>query len=160
MICYSCLQFSTVYPVPHILSWYTVTQSNVLHTVIQSVKGFSVVSEREADVCLEFPGFLYNPANVGNLISGSPAFSKPNLDIWNFSIHVMLKPSMQDFEYNLSSMKDECNCPMVLTFFITPLLGNWDEDWHFPVLWPLLGFPNLLTYWVQHFDSIIFQDLK
>ena len=47
-------------------------------------------------------------------------------------------------------------CPMVSTFFNTTLLGNWDAGWPFPVLWPLLGLPDLLTYWVQHFDSIIF----
>jgi len=107
---------------------HAVTQSNVLHTVTQSVKSFSVVNEREADVCLESPYFLYNPTNVGNLISGYCAFFKPSLDIWKFSIQVMLKPNIQDFEYNLTSMKDECNCLMVFTFFSTPLLGNWDED--------------------------------
>ena len=107
---------------------HAVTQSNVLRTISQSVKGFSVVNEREADVCLESPFFLYNPTKVDNLISGYPAFSKPSLDIWKFSIHVMLKPSMLDFEYNLTSMKDEYSCLMVLTFFSKPLLGTWDED--------------------------------
>ena len=53
---------------------------------------------------------------------------------------------MQNFEHNLTSMRDECNCLVVRTFFSFALLGNWDEDWPFPVLWPLLGFSNLLTY--------------
>ena len=66
--------------------------------------------------------------NVGNLISGSFAFSKPSLDIWKFLIHIMLKSSMQDFKHDLTSMGDECNCLMVSTFFGTTLLGNWDED--------------------------------
>ena len=123
--------------------------------MIHTVKGFGVVSETEIDVFLEFPSFLYDPMNVGNLISGSSSFCKPSLDIWKFLVHIMLKPSMQDFKHDLTSMGDECNCPMVSTFFSTTLLGNWDEDWPFPVLWPLLGLPDLLTYWMQHFDGII-----
>ena len=70
-----------------------------------------------------------------------PVSSKPSLDIWTFSVHIMLKCSMQDFEHDLSSMGDEYNCPMVWTFFDNALLGNWDVVWPFPVLWPLLGFP-------------------
>ena len=81
--------------------------------MIHTVTGISVVSETEVDVFLEFPCFLYDPVNVDNLISGSCASSKPSLDIWKFSIHVMLKPSMQDFEHNLTSMGDDCNCPVV-----------------------------------------------
>ena len=101
---------------------------------------------KPVDVFLEFPYFLYNAADVGNLISGSSDISKPILDIWKFSVHVMLKPTMQDFEPNLTSMGDECNCPVVSTFFSTALLGNLNEDGPFPVLCPLLGFPHLLTY--------------
>ena len=122
--------------------------------VIHTVKGFSVVSKTEVDVFLEFSCFLYDPANVDSFISGSCAFSKPSLNIWKFSVHIMLKPSLEDFEHNLISIGNKCNCPMVWTFFSTALLGNWDEDWPFSVMWPLLSFPNLLTYWVQHFNSI------
>ena len=68
--------------------------------VIHTVKGFSVVSEAEVDVFLEFPCFLHDPKKVGNLISGSSAFSKPSFYIWKFLVHVVLK----DFEYNLASM--------------------------------------------------------
>ena len=96
--------------------------------MIHTVKGYSTVSEAEEDVFLEFPSFLCDPTNVGNLISGSPAFSKPNLDVWKFLVHIMLKPSMQDFKHDLTSMGDECNCPMVSTFFGTTFLGDWDED--------------------------------
>ena len=84
--------------------------------------------KQEMDVLLKFPYFVYNPANVSNLISGSASFSKPSLDIWKFLVHIMLKPSMQDFKYDLINMGDECNCPIVSTFFGTILLGNWDED--------------------------------
>ena len=96
--------------------------------MVHTVKGFIVVSEAEVDVFLEFPCFLYNPVNVGNLISRSSPFSKPSLDIWKFLVHIMLKPSMQDFKHDLTSMGDECTCLTMSTFFSTTLLGNWDED--------------------------------
>jgi len=64
--------------------------------MIHIVQGFSIVNETEVDVFLKFPCFLYDPVNVGNLISGSSAFSKPSLNIWKFSVHVMLKPSLED----------------------------------------------------------------
>ena len=84
---------------------------------------------KEVDVFLEFPSFLYDPENVGNLISGSSSFSKlTSLDIWKFLIHIMLKSSMQDFKSDFISMENECNCLMVNTFFIATLSGNWDED--------------------------------
>ena len=96
--------------------------------MIHTVKGFSVVDETEIDVFLELPCFLYDPVNVGSSISGSSAFSKPNLDIWKFLVHIMLKPSMKDFKHDLTSIEEECNCLMVNTFFGITLLGNWDED--------------------------------
>ena len=67
-------------------------------------KGFSVVNEAEVDVSLEFPCFLYDPTNVGNLISGFSAFSKSSLYIWKFLIHILLKPGLKDFEHYLTSM--------------------------------------------------------
>ena len=70
--------------------------------MIHTVKGFSIVNETEIDVFLEFPCFIYNQENVGNLISGSSVFSKPNLYIWKFSVHKQLKPSLKDFEHNFS----------------------------------------------------------
>jgi len=81
--------------------------------MIHRVKGFSVVDETEVDAFLEFPCFLYDPVNAGNLISGSSVFSKPSLDVYKFLGHLMLKPSMQDFEYDLTSVGDGCNCPVV-----------------------------------------------
>ena len=113
--------------------------------MIHIVKGLSVADETEIDVFLKFLCFLYNPVNVGNLISSSSTFSKPSLDIWKFLVRIILKPSMQDFKHDLTSMGDECICPMVSIFFGTTLFGNWDEDRPFPVLWPLLGLPDLLT---------------
>ena len=126
--------------------WYSYLSKGFPQFVmIHTVKGFCTVNETEIDVFLKFPCFLYNPTNVGDLISSSSAFSKPSLDIWKFWVHIMLKPSMEDFKHDLISMGDEGNCLMVRIFFSTALLGNWDEDWPFPVLWPLLGLPDLLT---------------
>ena len=86
------------------------------------------VDETEIDIFLKLSCFLYNPVNIGNLISGSSPFSKPSWDNWKFSVHIMLKPSMQDFKHDVTSMGDKCNFQMVSTFFSTVLLGNWDED--------------------------------
>ena len=101
--------------------------------MIHTVKGFSTVDETEVDVFLEFPSLLYDLANVGNLTSGCSSFSKPSMDMWKFWVHIMLKPSMQDFKHDLTSMRDECNCLMVSTFFSTTLLGNWDKKRSSPV---------------------------
>ena len=72
--------------------------------VIHTVKGFSVVNEAEVSVFLEFPCFLCDPTNAGNLISGSSAFSKPSLYIWKFSVHILLTPSLKNSEPNFASM--------------------------------------------------------
>ena len=96
--------------------------------MIHTVKGFGIVDETEEDVFLEFPSFLNDPVNFGNLISGSTSFSKSSLYVWKFLVCIMLKPSMQDFKHDLTSMRDECNRLIVSTFFSTTLLGNWDED--------------------------------
>ena len=127
-----------------------------LFFVIHTVKGFSIINEAEVHVFMEFPCFLQDPVNIGNSISGSYAFSKPSLNIWKFSVHVLLKPSLKDFEHNLASMWNQCNCMVVWTFFGIAFLWDWNENWPFSVLWPLSSFPNFLTYRTKHFNSIIF----
>ena len=77
--------------------------------MIHIVKGVHVVNEAEVNVFLKLPCFLYDPMDVGNLISGSSALSKFSLDIWNFSVHVLLKLSLKDIEHNLTSMQNEFN---------------------------------------------------
>ena len=140
--------------------WYShLFQNFPQFMVIHIVKSCSVVSEAEGDVFLEFTCFFNDPADIGNLISGSLFFSKSSLNIWKFSVHVW-SLSLKDFEHYFASMWNECNCVVVWTFFDIALLLDWNENWPFPVLWSLLSFPNLLAYWVQHFHSIIFQDLK
>ena len=113
--------------------------------MIHTVKVFSLVSEAEVDVFLELLCFFCDPTDVGNLISGTSAFSKSSLYIWKFLVHVLLKPSLDDFEHYLASMWNECNCVVVWTFFGIACLWDWNENWSFPVLWPLLSFPNLQT---------------
>ena len=91
--------------------------------MIHTIKGFNVVDEAEVNVFLEFPWFLYDPADVGNLTSVSSAFSKCSLYIWKFSVHVLMKSTLKDFEQNLISMWNKCICTVVWTFFGLPFFG-------------------------------------
>ena len=72
--------------------------------VIHIVKGFGIVTKAEIDVFLELSCFFHDPTDVGNLISVSSAFSKPSLNIWKFSVHVLLKPGLENFEQCFASM--------------------------------------------------------
>ena len=128
--------------------------------VIHIVKGFGIVNKAEIDVSLEVSCFFNDPVDVGNLISCSSAFSKIGLNIWTLMVHVLLKPGLENFEHYFASMWDEYNSVVVWAFFGIAFLWDWNQNWPFPVLWPLLSLPGLLAYWVQHFHSIIFQDLK
>ena len=141
--------------------WYSHLLKNFPQfVVIHTVKGFGVISEAEVDVFLEFSCFFCDPVDVGNLISGSSGFPKTSLNIRKFSVHVFLKPGLENFEDYFTRVWDECNRAVVWAFFAIAFLWDWNENWCFPVLWPLLSFANLLAYWVQHFHSIILQDLK
>ena len=141
--------------------WYSHLSKNLPQiVVIHTVKGFSIVNKAEVDVFLEFSCFLYDPTSIGNLISDSFAFSKSSLNTGKFSVHVLLKPGLENFEHYFASVWDECNCAVVWTFFGIAFLWDLNKNWPFLFLGPLLSFPNLLAYWVQHFHSIIFQDLK
>ena len=141
--------------------WYSHLLKNFPQfVVIHTVKGFGIVNKAEVDVFLELPCFFDNPMDVGNLISGSSAFSKTSSNIWKLMVHILLEPGLENFEHYFTSMWDECNCAVVWAFFGIAFLWDWNENWPFPVLWPLLSFPNLLTYWVQYLHSIIFYDLK
>ena len=74
--------------------------------VIQTVKGFGLVNKAEVDVFLELSFFFDDPVDVGNLISGSSAFSKSSLNIWKFTVHILLKPSLDNFEHYFASVED------------------------------------------------------
>ena len=85
--------------------WYSHLLKNFPRfVVIHTVKGFSVVRVAEVDIFLEFSCFFYDPINVSNFISGSSAFSKSSLYIWKFSVHVLLKPSLENFEHYFPSV--------------------------------------------------------
>ena len=75
--------------------------------------------------------FFDDPADVGNLISGSSAFSKSSLNIWKFMVHILLKPGLENFEYCIASVWEECNCVVVWAFFIVAFLRDWNENWPF-----------------------------
>ena len=137
--------------------WYShLFQNFPQFIVIHTVKGFGIVKEAEVDVFLELSCFFDDPSYVGNLISGSSAFSKSSLNIWKFTVHVLLKSHLENFEHYFASVWEECNCALVWTFFGIAFLWDWNENWSFPILWPLLSFPNFLAYWVQHYHSIQF----
>jgi len=72
--------------------------------LIHTVKGFGIINEAEVDDFLELSCFFYDPMDVGNLISGSSAFSKSSLNIWKFLVHVLLKPSLENFEHYFASV--------------------------------------------------------
>ena len=138
--------------------WYShLFQNFPQFIVIHTVKGFGIVNKAEIDVFLELSCFFNDPVDVGNLISGSSAFSKSNLNIWKFTVHVLLKSGLENFEHYFSSVWDECNCAVVWAFFGIASLWYWNENWSLPVLWPLLNFPNLLGYWVQNFTASSFR---
>ena len=92
------------------------------HTPFHTVKGFGIVDKAEVDAFLELSCFIHDPMDVGNLISGSSAFSKSNLSIWKFIDHVLFKPGLENFEHYFASVWDECNCAVVWTFFGIALL--------------------------------------
>ena len=100
----SISEFSTVYCDPH--------SQRLWH------------SKAEIDVFLEVSCFFDDPADVCNLISGSSAFSKTSLNIWEFTVRVLLKPGLENFEHYFTSMWDGCNCAVVWAFFSLPFLGS------------------------------------
>ena len=85
--------------------WYShLFQNFPQFVVIHTVEDFGIVNEAELDVFLELSCFFYDPADIGNLISGSSAFSKTSLNIWKFAVHVLLKPGLENFEHYLTSV--------------------------------------------------------
>ena len=85
--------------------WYShLFQNFPQFIVIDTVKGFGIVNKEEMDVFLELSCFFHDPADVGNLISDSSAFSKTSLNIWKFMVHVLLKPGLENFEHYFTSM--------------------------------------------------------
>ena len=135
--------------------WYSHLLKNFPQfVVIHIVKGFGIVNKAEVDV---FSGTLL-------LFQWSNRCCQ--FDLWflylfyiqleHLEVHVLLKPGLQNFERHFASIWDECNCVVVWVHFGIVFLWDWNENLLFPVLCPQLSFPNLLAYWVQHFNSFIF----
>ena len=112
----------------------------------------------KASRCFSGTNLFFDDPTI--LISGSFACSKSSVNIWKFMVHVLLKPGLENFGHYFTNMWNERNCSVVWSFFGIAFLWDWNENWPFPGLGPLLSFPNFLAYWVQHLNSIIFQDLK
>ena len=94
--------------------WYSYLFKNFPQfDAIHTVKGFGIVNKAEIDVFLELSCFLNDPADVGNLISGSSAFSKTSLNIWKSTVHILLKHGLENFEHYFGRVSDECNCAVV-----------------------------------------------
>ena len=94
--------------------WYSHLLKNFPRFVlIHTVKDFGIVSKAEIDVFLELSCFFDDPMDASNFISGFSAFSKFSLNIWKFSVHILLKPGLENFELYFASMRDDCNCAVV-----------------------------------------------
>ena len=136
--------------------WYSHLLGIFQFVVMYTVKGFSIVNEAEVDVFQKFLRFFVWSNGCWQFPLWFLCFSKSSLNMWKFSVHVLLKSGVENFEHYFASVWDECNCLVVWTFFGIAFLWDCNENWPFPVLWPLLSFPNLLAYWMQHFHSILF----
>ena len=112
--------------------WYShLFQNFTQFIVIHTVKGFGIVNKAEIDVFLKLSCFFDDPSDVGNLISGSSAFSKSSLNIWKITVHTLLKPGLENFGHYFTSVWDECNCAVVWAFFGVAFLLDWNENWPF-----------------------------
>ena len=100
--------------------------------VIHTVTGFSIVSEAEVDIFWKLSCFIDDPSNVDNLISSSSAFSKSSLNIWKFTVHLLLRPGLENREHYFTSMWDECDCAVIWTFFVIAFHWDWNETDLFP----------------------------
>ena len=137
--------------------WYSHLLKNFsMFVVIHTVKDFGIVNKAEVDIFLELSCFFNDPTDAGNLsvvplpfltaawTSGSSQF----MYCWSLDWRVL--------SITLLECGDECDCVVIWAFFGVAFPWDWNENWPFPVLWPLLSFPNLLAYWVWHFHSNIF----
>ena len=117
--------------------WYSHLLKNFPQFIVtHTVKGFGIVNKAEIDVFLELSCFVNYAMDVGNLISGSSAFSKTSLNIWKFMVHIFLKPVLENFEHYFffffehyfTSVWDECSCVIVGAFFGSAFLWDWNEN--------------------------------
>ena len=137
--------------------WYShLFQSFPQFVVIHTVKDFGVINKAEVDVFLELSCFFDDPVDVGNLIPGSSAFY---WSIWKFTVHILLKPYLENFVHYLLVCEMSAMCGRVSILWHCLSLGlEWKLTFSNPVA--TVSFPSLLVYWVQHCHSIIVLDLK
>ena len=108
--------------------WYShIFQNFPQFIVIHTVKGFGIVNKAEIDIFMELSCFFNDLADVGNLISDFCAFSKTSLNIWNFTVHILLKPGWENFEHYFATVGDKCNCVVVWAFFGIAFLRDWNK---------------------------------
>ena len=98
----TCIQISQ--EAGKVVWYYNIFNNFLKFLVVHTVKGFSIVNKAEIDAFLELSCFIDDPIDVGNLISGSSAFSKTNLNIWKFTVHILLKPGLENFEHYFASV--------------------------------------------------------
>ena len=115
---------------------------SIFHTLFWKVKGFGVINKAEIDIFLALSCFFDDPTDFGNLISGSSAFSKFNLSIWKFTVHVLLKPGLENFERYFAGVWNECTWAAVWVFFGIAFLWDWNESWPFPVFLTCTPWPS------------------
>ena len=111
----TCIQISQ--EAGQVVCYFSLFQNFPQFVVIHTIRGFGIVNKAKVNVFLEHSCFFDDPTDVGNLISGSSAFSKSSLNIWKFTVHVLLKPGLENFEHYFASVWHECNCVVVWTFF-------------------------------------------
>ena len=113
-------------------------------------EGFGIVDKAEVDVFLELSRFFNDPMDVGNLISGSSAFSKSSLNIWNFMVHILLKPDLENFEHYFATMWDKCNYAVVWTLRNSPYEAL-RSLWTFAPKDPKSTWVQFLKEWFKNF---------
>ena len=118
--------------------WYSQLFQNIPQFVVIHTKALMSSIKQKWMFFLKLSCFFYDPTDVGNLVSGPTAFTKCSLYIWNFSVHGLLKPNLENFEHAFTSVWDDCHCVVVWTFFGIAFLLDCSDNWPFPVLLPLL----------------------
>ena len=137
----TCMQFSQ--EAGRVVCYFQLSENFPQYIVIHTIKVFAIVNKAEIDVFLELSGFFDGSTDVGNLITGSSAFSRSSLNIWKFSVHTLLKPCLENFNHYCASMWDEGSCVIVWTLFgiafvigmKTDLFQSCGHCWVFQICW-------------------------
>ena len=156
----TCIQISQ--EAGQVVWYFHVFKNFPYFVVIHTVKDFGIVNKAEVDVFLELSCFFDDPMNVGNLISDSSAFSKSSLNIWKFTVHVLLKPFLENFEQYFDSVWDECNCVTLWKFFGNPKIDFLGLEWKLTFSSPLAtvecsNFADMLSAGLSQNHLLVFE---